>query len=246
MERRRPRITRRGLLTGAGRPRRARWFLEYESFEGRFDHRSSAGASGISRYAASIAELEALERTAGEKASARLGRTRRAFDAPSSPSATSGSSPTRGSSTRRSGRSAHAPAPAVRPKRARAGRRHPRHPRPRRPRRRTRDGPDGQARGGHGLHERPRGARSQPRLSRGPRPRAMGRGADRLAHHRGGAGAARHLRDRLRGPRERTRPCILQAIRGSIRICRDRGALRPRGLHPPGRRHASRGRALCT
>ena len=63
----RHRIGRRGLLTGAATLLGTGAFLEYESLRGRFDHRSSAGASGTARYAASIAELDASEKMASTR-----------------------------------------------------------------------------------------------------------------------------------------------------------------------------------
>lgn len=53
----RARISRRGLLAGAAALGTAS-FLEFESLNGKFDHRSSPGASGAARYAASLAALE--------------------------------------------------------------------------------------------------------------------------------------------------------------------------------------------
>lgn len=55
---RRGRIGRRGLLTGAAVLLGGAGFVEYESLNGKFDHRSSPGASGNARYAASLAALE--------------------------------------------------------------------------------------------------------------------------------------------------------------------------------------------
>lgn len=54
----RKRIGRRALLTGGAAAAGAA-FLEYESLQGRFDHRRPAGASASARYGASISELEA-------------------------------------------------------------------------------------------------------------------------------------------------------------------------------------------
>jgi L-ascorbate metabolism protein UlaG (beta-lactamase superfamily) len=51
---RRGRIGRRGLLVGAAATLGGAALLEYESFQGRFDHRRSAGASGARRYAAAL------------------------------------------------------------------------------------------------------------------------------------------------------------------------------------------------
>jgi L-ascorbate metabolism protein UlaG (beta-lactamase superfamily) len=56
---RRGRIGRRGLLlAGAAATLGGAALLEYESFQGRFDHRRSAGASGARRYAAALDTLD--------------------------------------------------------------------------------------------------------------------------------------------------------------------------------------------
>jgi L-ascorbate metabolism protein UlaG (beta-lactamase superfamily) len=67
MDRPRRRIGRRGLITGAAALAALGAFLEYESLRGRFDHRSSAGASGTSRYEIAIAEIEMLETMASAR-----------------------------------------------------------------------------------------------------------------------------------------------------------------------------------
>ncbi len=52
------RISRRALLAGAAAVAGTAAFVEHQSLRGRFDHRASAGASGISRYAASLEVLD--------------------------------------------------------------------------------------------------------------------------------------------------------------------------------------------
>ncbi len=65
---RRPRITRRGLLAGGAALLGSAAFVEYESLQGRFDHRYSPGRSGT-RYRESLATLEAAGTTGVARAS---------------------------------------------------------------------------------------------------------------------------------------------------------------------------------
>lgn len=52
------RISRRGILAGGAALLGTAAFVEHESFEGRFDHRRAAGASGERRYGDSMAALD--------------------------------------------------------------------------------------------------------------------------------------------------------------------------------------------
>jgi L-ascorbate metabolism protein UlaG (beta-lactamase superfamily) len=65
---RRGRISRRAILAGGAGLLGTAAFAEYESLNGRFDHRRSPGASGAARFAASLAQVERLEREGPEGA----------------------------------------------------------------------------------------------------------------------------------------------------------------------------------
>lgn len=58
MEKTRGKVSRRAAIGGGLAALAGAAFLEHESFEGRFDHRSSPGATNPPRYAASLAELD--------------------------------------------------------------------------------------------------------------------------------------------------------------------------------------------